>query len=43
MEYFYADDFFCLAPRKEQGWQGRSRRKQHADSKNCNDILFLLP
>jgi hypothetical protein len=40
MEYFYANDLFCLAPRKEQGCQGRSRRKQPADSKNCNNILF---
>jgi hypothetical protein len=25
---------------KEQGCQGRSRRRQTADSKNCNDMLF---
>ncbi len=30
VEYFYANDLFCLAPRKEQGCQGRSRRKQPA-------------
>jgi hypothetical protein len=39
MEYFYANDLFCAAPHK-QGCQGRSWRRQPADSKNCNDILF---
>jgi hypothetical protein len=42
MEYFYANDLFCSAPRKEQGCQGRSRRKQPADSKNCNNIPYFF-
>jgi hypothetical protein len=41
MEHFYAYDLFGSAPHK-QGCQGRRRRKQPADSKNCNNILFYF-
>jgi hypothetical protein len=48
MEYFYANDLFCLDAKAAAEVMITAKKiiikiRQPANSKNCNNILFLLP